>query len=192
MLTHDPQHYGPAFADVLSPARVMPLGPGAPNGAARKALEALSVDRAFAGNTVVDADMARAALAGVWLYHDFFDPSHALSQAIDTPTGSYWHGILHRREPDYSNAKYWFRHVGHHPVFEPLAAAAAHVTANTQEMRAVHLSSEPAWDPMDFVDMCEKAARDHEDNELAVICRKIQMREWWLLFDYCYRAALAR
>ena len=53
--------------------------------------------------------MAACCLAGVWLLHDYLDESHTISQRIDTPSGSFWHGIMHRREGDFSNAKYWFR-----------------------------------------------------------------------------------
>ena len=45
--------------------------------------------------------MAACCLCGLWLLHDFLDESHSLSQEITTDTGSYWHGIMHRREPDY-------------------------------------------------------------------------------------------
>jgi hypothetical protein len=67
-----------------------PLGPGRPDPALRPKLEALD-DSAFAPHAVRDRDMVRACLAGLWLYHDFLDESHKISQEIDTPTGSYWH-----------------------------------------------------------------------------------------------------
>src|SRR5438874_740571 len=84
-----------------------------------------AVGRAFPPSAVRDQDMAAACLAGLWLYHDFLDEAHRISQELDTTTGSYWHGLVHRREPDFSNAKYWFRRVGDHAIFPALQAAAA-------------------------------------------------------------------
>ena len=121
-------NYGPTFAALLADAPLNELGPGKPLPAQRKKLEALSIDTAFAPHKVVDRTMAKACLAGLWLRFDFLDESHAISQEIKTPTGSFWHGIMHRREPDYDNAKYWFHRVGEHPVFAPLCAAAKKVS----------------------------------------------------------------
>ena len=101
----DPSAYGPLIAELLAPERLAPLGPGVPNDAARPKLAALDGDRLLAPHSVRDRDMARACLAGLWLYHDFLDESHTISQEIGSTTGSYWHGIMHRREPDASNAE---------------------------------------------------------------------------------------
>jgi len=54
--------------------------------------------------------------AALWLYVDELDKSHTISQGIEDQTGSFWHGIMHRREGDFSNSHYWFRRVGTHPA----------------------------------------------------------------------------
>ena len=35
-----------------------------------------------------------------------------LIQEAKGDLGSYWHGMLHRREGDFDNARYWFRRAG--------------------------------------------------------------------------------
>jgi hypothetical protein len=185
MESHDPQRYGPVFAPLLREQRLMPLGPGQPNPAAAAQLKALAAAAAFAPARIQDRDMAAACLAGVWLYHDYLDESHTISQEIDTPTGSYWHGILHRREPDFSNSKYWFRRVSTHPAFALLASAARELDSRGQVVAAGS-----AWDPFAFVDRCEEALTGRSSLEL--LCRQIQQREWEILFDYCYRHAIGK
>jgi hypothetical protein len=191
----DPNSYGSAVAELLAPPRESSLGPGEPNRAAEAKLRALMVETLAAGRNVVNRNMAQACLAGLWLYHDFLDESHSISQEIHTPSGSYWHGILHRREGDYDNAKYWFRRVGNHPVFEPLrqAGAAAAKRYPGLDATAKYLVTQAAWDPFRFVDLCRTASVGRTSNPsgapLATLCREIQSREWELLFDHCYRAA---
>jgi hypothetical protein len=148
------------------------------------------IDSLFAPAKIMDHDFARACRAGLWLYFDYFDESHAVSQDLETPEGSYWHAILHRREPDYGNAKYWFRRVGNHPVFEALREAAAELTrAAGIPAGSGFLAEQPAWDSFAFVDLCEAAVQGTADE---MLCRTIQRREWDLLFDYCYRRAVGK
>ncbi len=169
MSEFDPSRYGPVFEPLLSIDRNRALDEGVPNKAVRDQLDAMTVPNAFAHAKVLDPTMARACLSGVWLLHDFLDESHSISQAIDTPEGSFWHGIMHRREGDFSNSKYWFRMTGDHPVFEELSEACDH------------------WDPYEFVDQCKAAIRSTDDSG----CRRLQQAEWEHLFDYCYRHAVS-
>src|SRR5438552_13147625 len=91
--------YGPTIAALLRDERLAPLGPGTPNESVRAQLASLTDEAMFAPHRVRDPQMAAACRAGLWLYHDFLNESHAISQEIDTTTGSYWHGLMHRREP---------------------------------------------------------------------------------------------
>ena len=191
MSAFDPDAYGTAFAELLKTPRVMPLDPGEENGPAKAGLEALDLDAAFAPNRIGDRMMAAGCKSGLWLYHDFLDTSHTLSQKITTPTGDYWHGIMHRREPDYPNGKYWFGRVGEHDIYPELRDEAATMASGTDNLpdEAAYLMSQSSWDPFAFIDLCEGA---NVGGVAAVdLCRAIQQREWELLFDYCYRKAIA-
>jgi hypothetical protein len=175
----DPNSYGRVFADLLHEKRLPPLGPGTPNRGFHAKLARLKLEEAFAPHAITDRDMSNACLAGLWLSFDFLDESHTISQNIDTSTGGYWHGLMHRREPDFGNAKYWFRKVGVHPVFEPLRHAAAGISGEPVQ---------PAWDPFAFIDSCESVLNSGSEREM--LCRRIQQAEWELLFDYSFRQAI--
>ncbi len=190
MPTCDPAAYGPAFAPLLRDGPLSPLGPGRPDEARRPALAALAEDDAFAPRRVVDRDMAAACRAGLWLLFDFLDESHAISQDIHTPEGSYWHALMHRREKDFSNSKYWFRRVGDHAIFEPLRRAARDLAGESPHPSARFLKTKSDWDPFAFVDLCEASLSGRSPCE--ALCRGVQQCEWRLLFDYCHRAAVGR
>ncbi|HEX5104753.1 MAG TPA: hypothetical protein VFV87_13120 [Pirellulaceae bacterium] len=180
--------YPPPIADLITD-RLSELGPGSPSEAMRPKLAALSVESLFANKRVVDQDAARCCLSALWLWHDFLDESHALSQEIDTVDGSYWHGIMHRREPDYGNAKYWFRRVPQHPIHGPLAEQAAQLArANQLDTAAEFLVAQKTWDAFGFVDLCEAIARGKSQSDQ--LAREIARLEWRLLFEHCYRQAV--
>jgi hypothetical protein len=182
--------YSPAVADLISNAPVNELGPGRTNSVKRKALLQLTPEKVAAPHAITDQEMMQACLAGLWLRHDFLHESHEISQEINTTTGSYWHAIMHRREPDFGNSKYWWRRVGQHPVFNDLHAAAREEASRARGVKqAAELVEQEAWEPYRFVDLCE-AALDG-DAALQELCMAVQMREWELLFDFCYRQAIA-
>ncbi|MEQ8785900.1 MAG: hypothetical protein RIC55_06360 [Pirellulaceae bacterium] len=186
--TFDPNAYGPAVAELLAHEPLCELGPGKPREEFRPQLQKLDYDVVFPGRDVVDHSMADCCISALWLLFDFLDTSHSISQEINTPSGSYWHGIMHRREPDYSNAKYWFRRVGQHPVYKPLAEAAAPLAAESGLAEASSLAQGDDWDAFHFVDRCQQAARG--GGELELLCRRIAQAEWRLLFADGYHRAI--
>jgi hypothetical protein len=188
-MSFNPRQYGPIVARLLKNAKCNVLGPGVPDAGMRDVLAALTPESLTAPHELHNPDMALACAAGLWLRYDFLDPSHRISQDIENPTGSFWHGIMHRREPDFGNAKYWFRRVGRHPTFASLNTAAGPLAREAPAGSAAgYLAEQADWDPFRFVDLCEQAG--DESSPLEALCRKIQQCEWELLFDYGYRQAI--
>jgi hypothetical protein len=181
--------FAPAVLELLTEKRLMPLGPGKPDEAMQPRLAALTASDLFTGQVIRDRAEADACVAGLWLYHDFLDESHTISQSLHSPSGSYWHGIMHRREPDFDNAKYWFRRLGNHPVFEALHEAARELVKTDKTHESTRfLAVQPMWDPFAFVDLCEACL--HGTSPCTQLCRQVQQREWELLFEYCFRRAM--
>ena len=166
------------------------LVPSGGTSEAREGLAGLSHESIFPDAQVADRDMADACLSGLWLRFDFLDRSHTISQEIHTSTGSFWHGIMHRREPDWSNAKYWFHKTGEHEIFPDLLSAAKQCGAKLElPAPAKVLLNSATWDPFAFVDLCETAHR--QASQLTSFCQRVQLAEWQLLFDFCYQRATA-
>ena len=182
--------YSPAIAEILSLAggglQPMPLVFGAcVSSKARSLLQGLECVELFAPRNVVAVDFAEAAQSGLYVYLSCMDQAHAIAQEIRTPTGSYWHGILHRMEPDFSNARYWFRQVRQHEIFPALREAVIEIAGNPMPEFKV----KPRWDAGRFIDHCE-GVHKRPNPDLEPILLEIQLAEWQLLFDFCCRKAL--
>lgn len=190
--------YNPIVAELIAAASLNALGPGTPDRSKLPLLEQLSPEAVVAPRVSRDHEAAACCCAGLWLRYDFLDQSHRISQDVESEDGSYWHGLLHRREGDFGNAKYWFRRIGTHPVLSELNAEAAKLAqaeiaksapSSPTRTEAAFLTNQTSWDANRFVDLCERVTGSGSDLEM--LCREIQRREWDLLFDFCYRKASA-
>lgn len=109
----------------------------------------------------VVADLGDPILrAAIWLYVDELDRSHDLSQGIENEIGAFWHGIMHRREGDFWNSKYWFRRAGSLP---------ARLGLRPDELTDAFARVQPGENPADLLEA--------------------QRREWKTLFDFCAGAS---
>ena len=99
--------------------------------------------------------------AGLWLYVDNLERCHDLCQNLPDSTGAWWHGIMHRREPDYPNAHYWMR----------------------RAERAVS-SDILSLNPHQLIDRVAHAAPADQEELLA-----LQRQEWAALFEFYVRGA---
>jgi hypothetical protein len=158
----------------------------------RERLNRIEPETMFGETAIVQPRDAMAVLAGLHLWNDAMGESHTISQGIETPTGSYWHGILHRREPDYPNAKYWFQRVGEHPVYAAVYQSALEILDADEGVwagrTAEWLRGNGRWDAAAMVDWCQTA--EVEEHAGYGLLEEIQMREIEHLLHHSYRAAV--
>ena len=132
---------------------------------------------------------AVALTAGLYQFHDDLHESHSYSQSIEgegrNGSGDFWHAIMHRREPDYGNSKYWFRNVGSHPVFNELGIFATQLLDPFPDWSQRVCAD--GYDPFAFVDLCE-ASRTTPN--LASAARELQWFEMLLLLKQTYLDAV--
>ena len=160
------------------------------NAAARDILESTQPADLVAGK-MVRGDDAKAMLSGLWLYFDFLDESHTISQSLDNPTGSFWHAIMHRREGDFGNSKYWYARCANHPSIATMAAAAGkHVNQMPADKSLLRLVA-TGWNPNAFVDLVQAVHESPTDPRHALAVA-LQRLEWQVLFEHCTRAAAGR
>ena len=116
------------------------------------------IDR-FLADTKLNAALQPSVHSAALLWHDYLDESHTISQNIPGTDGSFLHGIMHRREPDYANAKYWFHRAGRHRSFSDIAKQVRRLleTKGATEL-AAKLAPLGDWDPSGFVEACRQAA----------------------------------
>ncbi len=95
--------------------------------------------------------------AGLWLYVDDLDRCHEVCQDLPDSLGACWHGIMHRREGDYSNSHYWMTRAERNPLPQSLSGAALH-------------------------DLVDAVSRSRQTTEEHLVSR--QRTEWLALFEY--------
>jgi hypothetical protein len=118
---------------------------------------------------------------GLFYLLDALAEAHTIFQEAKGDLGSYWHGMVHRREGDFDNARYWFRRAGELPIFTEIHRAAA----NHSELMA----RQSNWDPYLFVGQCEQA-RFGDDGSLWELMA-LQRVEFDSLFDYSWRQSVS-
>lgn len=139
------------------------------------------------GETVHDLSMGEIVRAGLMVTVGGLDDAHRIVQRFETPEAWYWHGLVHRREPDWSNAAYWFRRVGHHPVFDELGTSGLASTL-PDRMAFDRFVKEGRWDPFTFVALC-RACAEGEAPTLREAVEAVQREEIVRLLQYCLRRA---
>lgn len=148
---------------------------------------------------------AYAMLAGLWLWHDALHECHEIAQkspgdlqrskppdkvqSRDAIVSlAFWHAIMHRREGDFWNSKYWYARCRDHPALATIASHARPLLDTLADRPLASRLARGGWDTDAFVDWVEEvsAGAEGSNRDLAV---KLQQIEWHALFDHCTREA---
>jgi len=145
-----------------------------------------------------DLAYGMAVKSGLHIWNDSLHRSHIISQDVLTPTGSYWHGIMHRMEGDYDKAKRWFESAGSHPVMERLQAFKYevlrkddwyHVGCGELQMNLRQFYLQRSWDPYLFIDMVQGTVTSGHEIHMEKALSDLQKQEIIMLLEYSYRNA---
>ncbi|WP_068603293.1 hypothetical protein [Paenibacillus swuensis] len=136
-----------------------------------------------------------ALKAGLHLLNDSLNRSHAFAQQIEQDSlGAYWHGVMHRMEGDYSNAKYWFRQAGHltgwtnpqNQVQRSIESSLA--TGHSLPASLISFGQKEHWDALAFTDLVIEQERGDGTEVLSKLLQSIQREELLSLIQYTYEA----
>jgi hypothetical protein len=89
------------------------------------------------------------------------DQAHRIVQEMSTGDGAYIHGMVHRIDDDFDNARYWFRRAGVQSAAPEMYRRAAAVSAT--------VASRPTWDPFVVTEMVEKSRTGGVTEEMRAI-----------------------
>ena len=162
-----------AIRDIFYTESLPSLGPEIRLGAMDFDSCQAQIQSAFESEPIRQANLVQSALL---LWHDHLEPSHSVSQKITCSDGSFVHGLMHRREPDYSNAKYWFNRVGSHPTFPEISKRVAELLAGSSLTQL----TEGDWDSFAMVDAV--AAIRVESGEYSLL-QQVQQTEFEVLLE---------
>jgi hypothetical protein len=140
---------------------------------------------------LADAQDAACLLSGLWLWHDYLDESHTISQQVENETGSFWHAIMHRREGDFGNAKYWYAKCRSHPVLTSMGNQAQEIVARAPLDKTLLKLTMNGWNGAAFVDYVQSVHESPSDPRHAAAIA-LQQLEWRVLFDHCTRGAAGK
>jgi hypothetical protein len=121
------------------------------------------------------------SLAGLLLLVGDLDGSHQISQSSESAEGSLWHGIMHRREGDFGNSKYWYRQIGCSALLEKIGKFMEDELQDPGgKTECAEFVSGCGFNGTQFVDACAQAKAGDQER-----LKNVAWYEWQGLMIHC-------
>jgi hypothetical protein len=98
-------------------------------------------------------------------------------------TLAFWHAIMHRREGDFGNSKYWYARCRNHQALAQISERAARLLEQPEHAAVGRSAFRRGWSPEALVDLAEEAHRAAADDPARRLAVALQRLEWAGLFD---------
>ena len=119
--------------------------------------------------------------AALFYFHNALPDSHEILNKASGDPAAYWHGMVHRREGDFENARYWMRRAGEQPTFAELHSRASDGSPNMRR--------QSGWDPFLFINLCEQFRFGADELRQEIVA--LQRAEVDVRFSYLWRHAVS-
>ncbi|HVZ79228.1 MAG TPA: hypothetical protein VHE12_00350 [bacterium] len=139
---------------------------------------------AMAAKAVAASGLKPFVQGALFLYLDCFDEAHNVANDHEGSWQGNWiHAILHRREPDAGNSKYWYARVkAPDSAYRAIGWSVLEILEKDPPKDLVKLRDRVhkscLWEPETFVDLCDKYRKEDPASVPYRVLVRLQETEW--------------
>ena len=134
-------------------------------------------------NPGLDQESNLLLKAALYLYFDGFEEAHSIAQDHEGVGGNWVHALLHRREPDASNSRYWYRRTS---IPRPLSGEIGREVLGLLEQKPVpeldklkkKVAASKLWEPEIYVGLADPYVKEDPASPVYHLLAQIQEAEW--------------
>ncbi len=120
------------------------------------------------------------------LWHDYMELSHHIADEERTTDFIYIHAMIHRREGDIYNSRFWFRHLDmcHIVISNITKEVRTYLTEKDETQLLDRFVKNDGWLPLEFLEEVSKASKLKPSDPFVKLLRDIQTIEFTCWFKF--------
>jgi len=160
---------------------------------AKKTLDTSDDAQLFSPSTLKNESMAAAVRSLLYLWNGWIDEASMYAQGARPKESLFVLALSERHHGRADQAKAFFQQLNDHPIYPELVKIANELIGSSPDDSLKRFSEilkfNGAWEPFAFNDLYEQVRVDETKITAGEFVRKLQLQEFYLLFEHCYNAA---